>query len=117
MHAPEAPRGGLSPRALRRVREYIATHLHEQLDIATLAAHAGLSAYHFARAFKASVGMPPHRHVLEERIKKAAELLEHTEHSLTSIALAVGFADQSHFSRSFHALVRLTPSQFRRMHR
>jgi len=115
--APDPPRGGLSPGALRRVMEYIAGHIDEQLDIGTLALHAGLSAYHFARAFKASVGMPPHRYLLEQRIKRAAELLERTEQSLTSIALALGFADQSHFSRSFHAQMRLTPSQFRRVHR
>jgi transcriptional regulator of acetoin/glycerol metabolism len=115
--APDAPRGGLSPGALRRVKEYVATHLHENLDIGTLAARTGLSAHHFSRAFKASVGMPPHRYVLEQRLRKAAELLEHSEDSLSSIALAVGFADQSHFSRAFHGLMGLTPSQFRRAHR
>jgi transcriptional regulator of acetoin/glycerol metabolism len=111
------PRGGLSPGVLRRVREYVTAHIHENLDIATLASHAGLSAYHFARAFKASVGMPPHRYLLEQRIRKAAELIERSEQPLTSIALDVGFADQAHFSRSFHALMGLTPSQFRRAHR
>lgn len=111
------PRGGLSPGVLRRVREYVTAHIHENLDIATLASHAGLSAYHFARAFKASVGMPPHRYLLEQRISKAAELIERSEQPLTSIALDVGFADQAHFSRSFYALMGLTPSQFRRAHR
>lgn len=115
--APDAPRGGLPPGALRRVKEHIAAHLHEDLDIGTLAARTGLSGYHFARAFKASVGVPPHRYVLQQRVQKAAELLEHTEQSLASIALAAGFADQSHFSRSFHSLMGLTPSQFRRAHR
>jgi transcriptional regulator of acetoin/glycerol metabolism len=115
--APDAPRGGLSPGALRRVKEHIAAHLHDELDIGTLAACAGLSVYHFARAFKASVGMPPHRYVLEQRVAKAAELLERTEHPLASIALVAGFADQSHFSRSFHSLMGVTPSQFRRAHR
>jgi transcriptional regulator of acetoin/glycerol metabolism len=116
-YAPDAPRGGLSPGALRRVREYIATHIQENIDIATLASLAGLSVYHFSRAFKASVGMPPHRYLLEQRIRKAAELIERSEQPLTNIALNVGFADQSHFSRSFHAQVGLTPSQFRRAHR
>jgi transcriptional regulator of acetoin/glycerol metabolism len=116
-YAPEVPRGGLSPGALRRVREYVAAHMHENLDVATLASHAGVSRYHFFRAFKASVGMPPHRYVLEQRVRKAAELLERSEQPLTSIALNLGFADQSHFSRSFHALVGLTPGQFRRAHR
>jgi transcriptional regulator of acetoin/glycerol metabolism len=116
-YAAEAPRGGLSPGALRRIREYIDAHLNEDLDIGTLAAHVGLSTYHFARAFKESLGMPPHRYLLGQRIQKAADLLERTEQSLASIALGVGFADQSHFSRSFHAQVGLTPGQFRRAHR
>jgi transcriptional regulator of acetoin/glycerol metabolism len=116
-YAPDVPRGGLSPGALRRVREYIAAHMEENLDIGTLASHAGLSAYHFARAFKDSLGVPPHRYLLGERVRKAAELIERTEQSLASIALAVGFADQAHFSRSFHTLMGLTPSQFRRAHR
>ena len=116
-YTPDVPRGGLSPGALRRVQEYIAAHIHENLDIRTLAAHAGLSTYHFSRAFKASVGMPPHRYLLEQRVRKAAELIERSEQLLVNIALAVGFADQAHFSRTFHALVGLTPCQFRRAHR
>jgi transcriptional regulator of acetoin/glycerol metabolism/AraC-like DNA-binding protein len=116
-YVPDAPRGGLSPGALRRVREYIAAHIHESLDIATLAPLAGLSVHHFSRAFKASVGMPPHRYLLEQRVRKAAELIERSEQLLINIALAVGFADQAHFSRTFHALVGLTPCQFRRAHR
>jgi AraC-like DNA-binding protein len=116
-YSPDIPRGGLSPSTLRRVREYIAAHLHENLEIATLASLAGLSVHHFSRVFKASVGMPPHRYLLEQRVRKAADLMERSEQALVSIALAVGFADQAHFSRSFHALVGLTPSQFRRAHR
>jgi AraC-like DNA-binding protein len=116
-YSAEAPRGGLSPGALRRVCDYIRAHLGEDLEVGTLAAQAGLSPYHFARAFKESVGVPPHRFLLAQRIERAADLLRHTEQSLASIALTVGFADQSHFSRSFHALAGLTPGQFRRAHR
>lgn len=113
----EPLRGGLSPGALRRVTEHVDAHLSEELSIETLAAQAGLSLHHFARAFRASASMPPHRYVLERRIKKAEELVSGTEQPLTTVALLVGFADQSHFSRSFHALIGLTPSQFRRAHR
>jgi AraC-like DNA-binding protein len=113
----QLPRGGLAPGALRRVTEYIDSHLCEDLALETLAAHAGLSTYHFARAFKQSVGMPPHRYLLQERVKRAVELLKQTEQPLTAIAQSLGFADQSHFSRSFHGLVGLAPSEFRRSHR
>jgi hypothetical protein len=52
------PHGGLSPGALRRVPEYVETHLSESTDLATLAAVAGLSMHHFAREFKQSAGVP-----------------------------------------------------------
>jgi transcriptional regulator of acetoin/glycerol metabolism/AraC-like DNA-binding protein len=113
----QLPRGGLAPGALRRVTEYIDSHLCEELALETLAARAGLSTFHFARAFKQSVGMPPHRYLLQQRVKKAVELLKQTEQPLTAIAQSLGFADQSHFSRSFHGLVGQAPSEFRRAHR
>jgi transcriptional regulator of acetoin/glycerol metabolism/AraC-like DNA-binding protein len=113
----QPPRGGLAPGALRRVTEYIDSHLCEDVALESLAAHAGLSTYHFARAFKQSVGMPPHRYLLQQRVKRAAELLKQTEQPLTAIAESLGFADQSHFSRSFRWLVGLAPSEFRRSHR
>jgi AraC-like DNA-binding protein len=115
--AAESPRRGLPPGGLRRVTEYVAAHLAEDLTLDKLAAHAGLSVHHFARAFKMSTGMPPHRYLLQQRIQRATELLEHTAQPIVDIALAVGFADQAHFSRSFHSLAGLTPSQFRRAHR
>jgi AraC-like DNA-binding protein len=111
------PRGGLAPGALRRVTEYMDSHLCEELALESLAAHAGLSTSHFARAFKQSVGVPPHRYLLEQRVKKAGDLLKQTQEPLTAIAQSLGFADQSHFSRSFHWLVGLAPSEFRRSHR
>jgi AraC-like DNA-binding protein len=113
----ESPRGGLAPGALRRVKEHIAAHLSDDVSVETLAAQAGLSRHHFARAFRATVGMPPHRYLLEQRIQKAAELLESTEQAIAAIALSVGFADQSHFSNRFHQFSGLTPAQFRRAHR
>jgi AraC-like DNA-binding protein len=113
----ESPRGGLAPGALRRVKEHIGAHLGENLTIERLAAQTGLSLHHFARAFKASIGLPPHRYLLEQRIQKAAELLQSTEQAIATIALSVGFADQSHFSNSFHQLAGVTPAQFRRAHR
>jgi AraC-like DNA-binding protein len=111
------PRGGLAPGMLRRVTEHIDSHLSDALPIAILAAHAGLSTYHFARAFKKSVGIPPHRYVLQQRIKKSAELLKQTALPLIAIAQLAGFTDQSHFSRSFRCHLGRSPSDYRRSHR
>jgi len=73
-----------------------------------------LSRFHFARAFKQSEGLTPHGLVLERRLAKARELLIRTSLSLSEIASAVGFADQSHFTRRFREVVGASPGQFRR---
>jgi AraC-like DNA-binding protein len=106
-------RGGLPPRALRRVREFIETHLEENISIQTLATIAGLSKYHFARAFKQSEGTTPHGYLVQCRVRRAQDLLAATDLPLSEIALASGFADQSHCARRFREHVGVTPSSYR----
>jgi transcriptional regulator of acetoin/glycerol metabolism len=108
-------RGGLPPAMLRRVREYVDAHLDEHIDLDTLAGAAGLSLYHFARAFKQSEGATPHLFVLRRRLAKAQELLADHRLSLSEIAFSVGFADQSHFARRFREMVGMAPGQFRKL--
>ena len=72
---PALYRGGVPPRALQRVREFIEAHLEENLSIPALAAVAGLSKFYFARAFKQSVGLTPHDYVVQCRVRRAQELL------------------------------------------
>jgi transcriptional regulator of acetoin/glycerol metabolism/AraC-like DNA-binding protein len=112
--APPPPaRGGLPPGAMRRVQGYVETHLSESMDLAELAAIAGLSIYHFARAFKQSAGVTPHHYLVRRRIERAQEMLARSELPLSEIALATGFSDQSHLARHFRQLVGMTPGQFR----
>jgi AraC-like DNA-binding protein len=106
-------RGGLPPGAMRRVREYVETHLAESIDLAALAGIAGVSLYHFARAFKQSAGVTPHHYLVQRRLVRAQELLARTELPLAEIALATGFSDQSHFARHFRQTLGTTPGQFR----
>jgi transcriptional regulator of acetoin/glycerol metabolism/AraC-like DNA-binding protein len=113
----QPPRGGLSAGALRRVCEFVESHLEDNISLDALAAQAHLSVYHFARAFRHSTGVSPHRYVLEQRVKRAQQLLVQTDLSLASIASALGFSDQGHFSRQFHGLVGTTPSSYRKMKR
>jgi AraC-like DNA-binding protein len=110
-------RGGLAPGAFRRVREFIDTHVTEKITTDALAKIAALSLGHFNRAFRQTTGRSPHRYVLERRIAAATDLLCRTTRALADIALDVGFADQSHFSRTYAAMTGETPSQCRRRHR
>ncbi len=110
---PPQARGGLSPGAGRRVREHVDAHLSENIDLAGLAAIAGLSVYHFARAFKQSTGVTPHHYLVKRRIERAKEMLACTKEPLAEIALATGFSDQSHLARHFRQILGTTPSQYR----
>lgn len=114
---PARPRGGLAPGVLRRVREHIESNLGNRIDSDVLAAIAGLSNCHFARAFKQSLGLPPHRYVMERRLEAAAKLIRESNTALAEIAMQVGFCDQSHFTRLFAARMGSTPLEYRRAHR
>ena len=105
-------RGGLSPKTLRRVQDHIAANLGQKITNEALAQVAKLSPSHFARAFKDSQGVAPHRYILECRVKRTQELLA-TELSLSEIAVEVGFSDQSHLTRWFRELVGVTPGNYR----
>jgi transcriptional regulator of acetoin/glycerol metabolism len=112
---PAAPQahGGLSAGAMRRVREYVEMHLSENIDLAMLAAVAGLSMHHFARQFKQSAGVTPHHYLTKKRVERAQEMLAQTDLSLSEIAYEAGFSDQSHLARHFRYMVGSTPREFR----
>ncbi|HWE74585.1 MAG TPA: helix-turn-helix domain-containing protein [Stellaceae bacterium] len=110
---PVPQRGGLPGGAMRRVRDYIELHLGETIDLPTLAEQAGSSVFHFARQFKQTTGLTPHLYLLTRRIGQARELLATTELSIAEIAVMTGFADQSHFARSFRRLAGTSPREFR----
>jgi AraC family transcriptional regulator len=79
-----------------------------------MAALVHLSPYHFARQFKATTGLPPHRYLIARRVERAQHLLrKDDELELAEIALRAGFSDQSKFSFHFKRITGLTPGQFR----
>lgn len=107
------PAKGLAPWQLRRVVEYLEANLPHHIELADLAALAGLSQSHFSRAFKASTGMAPYRWQLDARIRRAQALLIDSQASLEKVAEATGFADGVHFGRTFRKLNGTTPAAWR----
>jgi AraC family transcriptional regulator len=107
-------RGGLAPRQMRRILDYIDAHLADELGLLDLAAIAGLSPHHFGEAFKISVGKSPHQFVMESRLQHALELLRDGDRSIAEIAHATGFSSQSRLTEIFRRMTGLTPGQFRR---
>jgi AraC family transcriptional regulator len=107
--------GALSRSRLRSVLEYIEEHLDSALTLERIASAANLSAFHFARQFKATIGSTPHQYVIARRVERAQQLLQFEgDLSLAHIAARAGFSDQSHFSHHFRRAVGITPGQFRK---
>jgi AraC family transcriptional regulator len=116
--APRSPargRDGTLPRGrLRAVVEYVEEHLDAGLALEQMAAVARLSAYHFARQFKAATGLPPYQYVIARRVERAKQLLQGAgDLSLAEVAADAGFSDQSQFTHHFKRIVGVTPGQFR----
>src|SRR5450756_2196869 len=105
--------GGLSSRHLRRACDFMAEYFAEDISLEDLAKVTGLTSKHFARAFKQSTGMPPHQYLIMLRIEAAKRRLIGTKASLADIALACGFADQSHFTSTFRKNVGVSPGIWR----
>lgn len=101
--------GGLAPAIRRRLVEFIDARLDTALTIDELAEEAGLSPFHFARAFKRSMGEPPHRFVQRRRVERAKDLIRDGRMSLAEVALACGFSSQSHFTARFREFTGVTP--------
>jgi len=105
---------GLAPWQIERASRLLLHDLGHNHPVSELACACGLSRSHFTRAFKASMGTPPHRWLLRQRVHRAAEMLEQTDEGISVIASSCGFADQSHLTRIFHAEVGSSPAAWRR---
>ncbi len=103
----------LAPRQIRAVQSYVEEHLQRSIALADLAAAAGLSSFHFLRAFKLSVGVTPCQYVLDRRMERAMSLLQSSELSIGEIGLCVGFEHSSHFTRAFRRAMGIAPSTYR----
>ncbi|WP_185723339.1 helix-turn-helix domain-containing protein [Burkholderia cenocepacia] len=106
-------RGGMAPARLRRIVRTLEENLDAPWTLAALANEAGMSAYHFARAFATTTGWPPHRFVMRRRIHRAVELLGDETLSIGDIAERLGFAHHSHLARTMRRFIGLTPDVLR----
>jgi AraC family transcriptional regulator len=107
-------RGGLPVWQQKRLIEFIQKHLGQEISLTDLAELVGLSLCHFARAFKQSFGVPPHRYHMACRMDHARNLLQRPALSVTQIGIQVGFRETSSFTRAFRKFTGLTPTEYRR---
>lgn len=108
-----AARMALAPYRLRSATEYIEAHLAEPIGVGEIAAAAGMSAFHFSRAFRAATGKPPYAYLLDRRIATAKARMGDPQMTLAAIAQECGFNSAGQFSRMFRAATGCTPSVYR----
>jgi AraC family transcriptional regulator len=107
---------GLPGATLRRVVGHIEANAHRGLRLSELSGVARMSVFHFARRFKVSTGLSPHRFVVRERIERAKHLLAAGGVPVAAIGRDVGFRTPSHFTSAFHRITGVTPSAYRTLH-
>jgi transcriptional regulator GlxA family with amidase domain len=111
----DAPRrGGLPKWRINRVLEYIEAHLGSRITVGELADFVALSKNHFSRAFKQSFGACLMTYVATRRVERAKLMMLSSRERLSDIAVACGFADQSHLNRYFRRVVGISPGSWRR---
>jgi len=105
--------GGMAPRVLRRVVEFMHANMDKQIGLKDLADCAGLSLSHFSFQFRASTNQSPHQYMLRLRIERSKELLTDFRLSVLDVGLEVGFRNQQHFATVFRSSVGVPPSVYR----
>jgi AraC family transcriptional regulator len=110
---PQMYKGGLAPYRMKRVADFIQSHIEEDITLNELARDVGLSPSHFCSLFRKTAGKTPHQFVLHCRIQHAKALLAQPSHSILDVALASGFRTHQHFSRIFRRHVGIPPSIYR----
>lgn len=110
---PKLEDGPLDALRLNQVKDFIEERLAEDLTIADMAAVVHMSQFHFARAFKAATGTPPHRYLTTRRMERAKVLLSVTRLSVAEVTYRVGFDNKSHFISQFRKATGTTPKAYR----
>ena len=98
---------------IRPAIDYIHGHYEEPITLAEIAKASHLSISRLAHLFKEQMGITPIDYATGVRIERAQELLLGTDQSCTEICFEAGYTNHSYFTRTFKALVGMTPRQFR----
>jgi AraC family transcriptional regulator len=106
---------GLNGRRLKQVLSFIEDQLAEDLSLEQIAAVAGVSSSHLATLFRISMGVPVHQYVIQRRVERAKTLLLQNGLSMAEIALATGFAHQSHMARHMRRVLGMPPRAIQRL--
>ncbi len=100
---------------LERIHSYMQAHIHQPLELETLAQQLNLSKYHFAKRYKELTGTSAINHFINLKIERACQLLDISNQNINEISYALGYDDAYYFSRIFKKVMGLSPTQYRKM--
>lgn len=109
----ESVKNSLSDKYLQRAMEIIREHYMESLTLRSIAAQLDISESYLGKLFKTKTSYTYLDYLVLYRMKRAVELLEHSELKIYEIALAVGYTDARYFSKTFQKIVGVKPSEYR----
>lgn len=115
--AAEMPSEPVNSRQCAMVRRYIDNHYKEQLTLDLLAEKANVNKYYLSHVYKEAYGISPISYLISCRIQEGKRLLADTDLSLSQISGILGFSSASYFSQSFRKAERISPSEYRKVHR
>jgi AraC family transcriptional regulator len=107
-------RGGLAPWQERRAREFLRANIKRDVALKEVARECGLSVGYFSYAFRQTLGVAPHKWLIEQRVVLSKDKLGDDGLSLSDVATECGFSDQSHLTRVFRQKFGITPGAWRR---
>ena len=107
-------RGGLAPWQERRAKEILRANIKRGVTLKEVARECGLSVGHFSHAFRRTLGVAPHKWLIEQRVVLSKDKLRDEGLSLSDVAVECGFSDQSHLTRVFRKTVGVSPGVWRR---
>ena len=110
----ECKANGLPQSQLARVIDYMKANLSQDLSILDLATLTSMSASHFSRSFKQSVGIAPYQYLMQQRVERAKQLLKQRSIPISTIALDCGFANQTHLTKVFRQMTGVTPKAYQK---
>ncbi|MBQ3804251.1 MAG: helix-turn-helix transcriptional regulator [Prevotella sp.] len=98
---------------IRRLMEYVATHLDEPVTVSQMASMVCLTESHLVKAFRKSLGITPLQYIIKKKIQHAQSLLLDTPMTVSEVARAIGMSDASYFIRLFKKNIGFTPQEYR----
>jgi AraC-like DNA-binding protein len=109
----QQPLGKATQLLVRKAMAYIHAQYFHALTREEIADHIGISADYLTDCFHQELGITPTTYIRRYRIRQACELLRTTDQSITQVAMAVGFSDGAHFTRTFQREIGMTPRAYR----